>query len=77
MFFYNKTVAIVLVLLYNIINKSNMGVFDMTTKIHPSEVDNSIEFGTFTITQEMRNNVLNMSTEMPQRQLRRRRRKVS
>lgn len=49
----------------------------MTIKIHPSEVDNSIEFGTFTITQEMRNNVLNMSIEMPQRQLRRRHRKVS
>lgn len=49
----------------------------MTIKIHPSEVDNSIEIGTFTITQEMRNNVLNMTNEMPQRQLRRRRRKVS
>lgn len=49
----------------------------MTIKIHPSKVDNSIEFGTFTVTQEMRNNVLNMTTEMPKRQLRKRRRKVS
>lgn len=47
------------------------------TKTHPSKIDNSIEFGTFTITQEMRNNVLNMTIEMPQRQLRKRHKKVS
>lgn len=47
------------------------------TKTHPSKIDNSIEFATFTITQEMRNNVLNMTIEMPQRQLRKRHKKVS